>query len=78
MDPRTQVLVADDHPLFRGAMTDVIRSRPDLAGPLLERFHAMIDARMPDKAHALMSEWSRLVGPGPLPGEPPSIAPLIR
>jgi two-component system nitrate/nitrite response regulator NarL len=30
MNERTQVLIADDHPLFRGAVEDAIKSRPDL------------------------------------------------
>jgi two-component system nitrate/nitrite response regulator NarL len=30
MAERTQVLIADDHPLFRGAVEDAIKGRPDL------------------------------------------------
>lgn len=30
MSERTSVLIAEDHPMFRGALEEAIRSRPDL------------------------------------------------
>jgi two-component system nitrate/nitrite response regulator NarL len=62
MGERTQVLIADDHPLFRGAVEDAIKGRPDLqlvgtaengrvAIEEIRRLQpdvAVLDMRMPD------------------------------
>jgi two-component system, NarL family, nitrate/nitrite response regulator NarL len=62
MGERTQVLIADDHPLFRGALEDAIKGRPDLqlvgtaengrvAIEEIRRLRpdvALLDMRMPD------------------------------
>jgi two-component system nitrate/nitrite response regulator NarL len=62
VEERTQVLIADDHPLFRAAVEDAIRGRPDLqlvgtaedgrvAIEEIRRLQpdvAVLDMRMPD------------------------------
>lgn len=46
------------------------RSRPDMGSPVLERFRAMTEAGLADRAQALMAEWGRLTGMAPNDGPP--------